>query len=141
MKPSRATYADTFEHTMDEKSRVAVPAEWRDDGYEHTLFLFPSKEGCLKAYPASWMSERQESFTSLPMTDPKRKNIESAFSQAQKVVFDAQGRMKLSERLVKFASLGRQIVLAGAFDHFQVWDANKWKSLGRQQLVIEDLDL
>jgi len=118
-----------------------VPAEWRDEGYEQRVFVFPSKEGCLKAYPASWMASRQESLAALPVGDPKRKNIEAAFSQAQKSVFDAQGRMKLSERLIKFAGLGRHLVLAGAFDHFQIWDAERWKTNGRQQLVIEDLGL
>jgi len=135
------TYADTFVHSMDEKFRVAVPAEWREEGYERSVYIFPSREGCLKAYPASWFSQKQLSLSNLPMNDPKRKNIEIAFSQAQKSIFDAQGRMKLSERLVRFASLGRQLVLAGAFDHFQIWDVTKWKSLGRQQITIEDLEL
>ncbi len=136
-----ATYADTFEHVMDEKSRVSVPAEWRDDGYEQRVFLFPSREGCLRAYPASWMSKKQESLAGLPLNDSRRKIIESAFSQAQKVVFDAQGRMKICDRLIAHASLGKQIILAGAFDHFQIWDASAWKSKKHGQTTIEDLEL
>lgn len=136
-----ATYADTFEHALDEKSRVAVPSEWREEGYEQRVFLFPSKEGCLRAYPFSWMAKKQEALAGLPLNDPRRKTIETAFSQAQKAVFDAQGRIKISERLIAHAKLNRLVVLAGAFDHFQIWDAEAWKSARRQQTTIEDLDL
>lgn len=90
--------------------------------------------------PHGWR-KKQEALAGLPLNDPRRKSIETAFTQAQKAVFDAQGRIKISDRLISHAALSRQIVMAGAFDHFQIWDATAWKSTRREQSTIEDLEL
>ena len=73
----RASYTDQFDHALDDKGRLTIPSEWRGTDYEEQLFAFPSKDGCLKVYPASWLGALQEKIAHLPMVDPQRKQIEA----------------------------------------------------------------
>ena len=43
---------------------------------------------------------------------------------------DKQGRMVIPAGLLEHASLGREVTVAGVFDHLEIWDRAKW----RQQL-------
>ncbi len=40
---------------------------------------------------------------------------------------DAQGRIRIPERLVEFAGLSRDVVLVGVHDHAEIWDAAAWE--------------
>jgi MraZ protein len=48
------------------------------------------------------------------------------YSRAERVELDAQGRVRIPERLVDFAGLSRDIVLVGVHDHAEIWDAAAW---------------
>ena len=139
--PLKSSYADTFEHGFDVKGRITIPSEWRDEGYESQLFVFPSSEGCLKVYPSSWLARQQEKLVDLPLADKRRKKIEALAMIAQKIAWDVQGRVMISERLRDHAHLKKNAVLAGALDHFEIWDAKRRSSLREVVLNLEDLGL
>ncbi|MBX7158154.1 MAG: division/cell wall cluster transcriptional repressor MraZ [Verrucomicrobiae bacterium] len=139
--PFKASYADSFEHGFDAKGRITIPSEWRDEGYESQLFVFPSSEGCLKVYPSSWLARQQEKIIDLPLADKRRKKIEALAMIAQKIVWDAQGRVMISERLRQHAGLKKNAILAGALDHFEIWDEKLRKIRRETRLNLEDLGL
>jgi MraZ protein len=139
--PYKASYADTFEHGFDAKGRITIPSEWRDEGYESQLFVFPSSEGCLKVYPSSWLARQQEKLADLPLADKRRKKIEALAMIAQKIAWDSQGRVMISGRLRDHAGLKKTAILAGAFDHFEIWDVKRRKTKRADVLNLEDLGL
>jgi MraZ protein len=47
-------------------------------------------------------------------------------SSAEEVELDAQGRIGLPPRLRAFAGLEADVVVAGVFDHVQIWSRPRW---------------
>lgn len=124
--PLKLVYTDTFEHAFDEKGRITVPKEWRGEGFEARLYVMPPEPGCLKVYPGSWLGEKMKALSSAPVGDPRRKALERLASQIQGVEMDQQNRITVRERLRAAAKLGKNAMLVGRFDHFEIWSREKW---------------
>ena len=52
------------------------------------------------------------------------------FAGAAQSELDKQGRRVLPPTLLEHAGLGREVTVAGVYDHLEIWDRAKW----RQQL-------
>ena len=133
-------YTDRFEHSFDAKGRITVPSEWRSEAHEKRLHILPSQEGCLKVYPASFLSEKSRSLSGASITDPRRKSLERLAQIAQLAECDQQGRMMVKVHNREHAALGKEAVLVGCSDHFEIWDAARWKKQKKEQAsVFEEL--
>ena len=116
-----------YSHTIDEKGRMAVPSKMRRDigsgavvtrGIDNCLWLFPKKE---------WQ-ELAQKLASLPLSDSNsRAFVRLMLAGAMEVEFDSQGRILVPAYLRKFATLGKQAVIAGLFNRLEIWDEGKWK--------------
>jgi len=133
----REGYTDTFAHAFDEKGRITVPSEWRSEAHEKRLLVFRSQENCLKVYPASWLGAQMAKLKDASMNDPRRRILQNLATAAQTVECDAQGRIMIKEKLRQVASLKKKTVLAGSFDHFQIWDADDWKNQEEATVTVE----
>jgi MraZ protein len=120
MDEVRASYTDCFAHSFDAKGRITVPSEWRETPFEKTLYIVPSKEKCVKVYPASWLGDLQREVSKLKAADPQRKRVEDLAMTAQTAAFDGQGRIMVKEKLRESAGLGKDVMLVGRLDHFQI---------------------
>jgi MraZ protein len=49
------------------------------------------------------------------------------YAQTEKTAVGADGRVAVSDRLTAFAGLSQEVVLVGIDDHFEIWDAARWK--------------
>lgn len=137
--PVQGSYLSTFEHSFDAKGRITVPSDWRSDSHETSLHVFPSKDGCLKVYPESWLAEQIKDMVSLSLDDSRRKQIEALARIAQAAKPDAKvGRMMVRENLRSHGGLTKEAVLVGSGDHFEIWDKKKWKALPATDLTLED---
>ena len=134
----RASYTDSFGHAFDAKGRITVPAEWRGDSFESSLFVFPSAGKCLKVYPASWLGRLQEKVSLLKAADPMRAGVENLASNAQSATFDQQGRIMVKEKLREGAGLKKEAVLVGRLDHFQIWDKAVWEKKETASMTVEE---
>lgn len=133
-----------FEHTIDAKGRLAVPAKFRDAvrggaiitrGLDNCLFLFSEKEWRLLA----------EKLIALPLAQANSR----AFSRlmlagAADVALDAQGRILVPDYLRSYAALGKNAVVTGLYNRIEIWDAQKWqeykkKTEGESQEIAEQL--
>ena len=140
MSQFQPSYIDTFEHALDEKGRVTVPSEWRVEGFEPNLVIVPSKDGCLKVYPASWLARLQAKLNEegARIDDPRRQAFETLASIAQAGSWDLQGRMGLKDSLRKAVGIKRKSVLVGCSDHFKIWAAEKYAELTQREITLED---
>lgn len=139
LESAKQAYTDSFEHTVDAKGRVTVPKEWRGEGFSDRLQVFPSQEGCLKVYPASFLSLKMEKLADAPMGDPRRKSLERLSAIAQSTSLDPQNRISIKEKLRNGVGIKKMAVLVGRLDHFELWDSKKWKSMAQEDLTIEEV--
>jgi MraZ protein len=116
---------------MDNKSRFAVPKRLRDQfgGEElHSLYVAPGTECSLDLYSKIAFEELADRVATMSPTRADIRNYKRLFyGRAERVDLDSQGRIRIPERLVAFASLQKDVVLIGVHDHVEVWDTGKWQ--------------
>jgi MraZ protein len=134
-----------YEHTLDDKNRLTLPARFRD-AFREGCVVTREMDGCLSVYtPDAW-----ERFIALrlegldPFTREARQMRRFVFSGAAEAEPDKQGRVMLPLALVQHAKLSREVVVAGVHDHVEIWDRATWRTQleeveGSAELVAERL--
>jgi MraZ protein len=122
-----------FEHTIDEKGRVSIPATFRktlfglqDERLIVTKFISNTFR-CLDVYPyAEWESLELE-LIKKPRFDETFFKLESFYlANAQECPVDKQGRILLPPMLREFAGIDKEVVFAAALKKFRIWDKAAW---------------
>lgn len=111
---------------MDTKNRVAIPAKIRKDlGSPDYVYIMPDlHEKCLSLFAPADLEGRMEKLQQKSLTDKRASKARFALGQnLEKVVFDGQGRVRICERLLKFAMLEgkNKVVVVGNLHHVQLW--------------------
>lgn len=114
---------------LDGKGRIGLPVDWRPllQGDGRAVFhAHPClKEKALRCMSTSRLAKMAASVQNLPAYDPKRQLIEGLIiSRAKDHNLDGQGRTVLHAGLLDEVGIGDEMVLIGATDHFQIWDAD-----------------
>jgi MraZ protein len=116
------------EHSLDDKNRLTLPARLRA-AFEDGVVVTPGLDGCLFAYPRDeWvrMADRIKSLD--PLAEGSRVMQRHFFAGAAQVELDKQGRLVLPPRLIERAKLGREVTVAGVYDHLEIWDRARWRT-------------
>jgi MraZ protein len=123
-----------FEHTIDDKGRVAVPARFREEIREG-LVLTRGFDHCLQAFPRPVWQALSERISALSIGLEEVRNLRRLiFSGAAEVELDRQGRILIPHNLRDYAGLREQVVIAGVNTHFELWSNDRWEN------VLNDLD-
>lgn len=115
-----------YNHSLDDKGRIAIPAKFRL-ALKKGAVVTKGLDNCLFLYSKEQFKEIAKKFAALPISQAKAR----AFSRhmlagAMDVEFDNQGRITLPEYLRKFSSLKKKVVIAGLYDHLEIWDEAAW---------------
>jgi MraZ protein len=117
-----------FEHTIDDKNRLTLPARFRRE-FEEGIVVTRGMDGCLYAYaPSEWNRVVESRLATLhPLSQEGRRMQRFFFAGAAESVPDKQGRVSLPAALLGHAKLGRDVVVAGVNDHLEIWDRAAWQ--------------
>jgi MraZ protein len=122
-------FLGTFEHALDAKGRVILPAKFRER-LESGAFLAKSLDGCLALYDAEEFQK-----VALDMQEKARRGaiernaVRSFAAGATEATPDRQGRISIPAHLRAFAGLERDVVVTGALARVEIWDAARWRAL------------
>ncbi len=115
-----------YPYTIDDKGRVVMPQSFHDF-VEDGMVITRGMEGCLYVFSSSEWKRIEEALIGLPLTDSAGRNfVRFFYSGATKVRLDAQGRVSIPPTLRQFASLEKDVVVAGAPNRLEVWDFARW---------------
>lgn len=118
-----------YEHNMDDKGRLAVPARFRDQ-LSAGVIVTRGFDPCLIAFPRSYWDRLAQKASSLPIGQTSARDVQRRlFSAASDVMLDKQGRILIPQNLRDFAALGEQIVIAGMNDYFEIWAGERWADI------------
>ena len=125
----------TYQHNMDAKGRVAVPAKFREDLGE-VFYITKGLDGCLFALSAAEWQKLQDKMKAMPISKslPLQRFF---FSGAAEVETDKQGRILLPTVLREFAGLEKDVVLAGVGNRVEIWDKERWIAISEYDDVEE----
>jgi MraZ protein len=116
-----------YQHSLDAKGRVILPARFRDQ-LEGGAVMARGLDGCLDVYPPADFQRRAAEVNEARKRGPReRQAARSFFSGAGPAVPDGQGRVAIPPHLREYAGLDREVVVAGAFDHIEIWDATRFR--------------
>ena len=122
-------FVGTFQHTIDDKGRLTLPAKWRDElesgvvitrGLDDSLFVFP--ESKFKA-----MAEKvvAQGFENQNARDWERYILGNAETDE----IDKQGRISISQKLRSALGLNGEVVVVGLYDRIEVWEPKKHQAM------------
>lgn len=118
-----------FEHSIDDKGRVAIPARFREELSEG-LVLTRGFDRCLQAFPRPIWQRLAERVSGLSLGNEEARNLRRLlFSGAAEVEVDRQGRILIPQNLREYAGLSEQVVVAGLNTHFELWSGDRWHSV------------
>jgi MraZ protein len=118
-----------FEHTIDGKGRLTVPAKFRDE-LASGVVVTRGLDGCLWAYSRSEWEQLAEKISQLPTTNPNARNFARfMFSSAFDSIPDRQGRVLIPQNLRDYASIGSDTVIIGVMNRVEIWSPERWNSV------------
>lgn len=129
-------FMSEYNHSIDAKGRVIVPAKFREELGE-TFVVTQGLDGCLFVFPNSEWQNFEEKLKSLPMANKDaRKFVRFFLAGAALVEVDKQGRILLPSVLREFAALEKDVVLVGVGSRVEIWDKNRWE----EATSFDDMD-
>jgi MraZ protein len=117
-----------YEHTIDEKNRLTLPAKFRQE-FVDGVVVTRGIDGCLNAYTrGDWQRLVEDRLRSLDTLNREVRLVQRFFfSGAVEAELDKQGRVMVPSALMESANLQREVVVAGVYDHLEIWDRTAWR--------------
>ena len=117
-----------YEHTIDDKNRLTLPAKFRR-AFEDGVVVTRGLDGCLWAWTLDgWANYRDTTLSALhPLSQEGRRMHRLFFSGPSETTPDKQGRVSIPPALLSHAKLGRDVVVAGVNDRLEIWDRAAWQ--------------
>jgi MraZ protein len=132
-------FTGEYEHTIDVKQRLAIPAEIRSrlDPQVHgeAFYVVPGPNGALWLWPERTFEQMAGAMEqSLLPAEEMMEFEELLFSQAARLELDKAGRVRLPERLLQVAGITQTVVVLGVKDHLELRDGQVWQARRQEKL-------
>jgi MraZ protein len=112
-----------YQHSLDAKGRVILPARFREQ-LEGGAVMARALDGCLAVYPVSEFDRVAAKLREARERGAReRQAARSFFTGAVEITPDKQGRVAIPGHLRTFAQLEREVIVAGNFDHIEIWNS------------------
>jgi MraZ protein len=141
-KPVPPTYYNScYQHGVDEKRRVQIPAKWRpaDAGTELTMMVWPKHNAgtCLRVLPPAQMAQLMADIDARPKGDEKKIYLKRFIgSESVQVTLDKAGRICLPDEMARKAELKDEVVLVGLLDRFEIWNPARYEKVKAADAVL-----
>ncbi len=119
-----------YEHTVDDKGRLAIPARFRDElsrGDDPGALIVTNYDRCLVGYSYAEWERLEQRFVQLPQFDPRVAAFQRYFiSGATECPIDKAGRILLPLNLRSIAQIQHECVITGALNKIEIWSQQRW---------------
>ena len=125
-------FLSTYENKLDKKGRVSVPSSFRsylsNMGY-NGIVCFPSfNNQSIEAWPQDRIEKISNAIESLnPFEDKKDYFATSILSESINLQFDSEGRILITEKLLKHAKIKNSMLFVGQGKTFQIWEPTSFE--------------
>lgn len=132
-------FAGQYEHSIDAKGRMIIPAKFRKD-LGSQFVLTKGMDGCLFAMSVEEFSKLMKTLKAFPLNSADARDYTRHFmANAFKCELDKQGRILVDPKLRKAANLEKEVVIVGVINRVEIWDKATWeeKEAGLDLAAIE----
>ncbi len=136
MKRKGREMTGEFQHSLDSKGRIFIPAKLREELGE-IFYMTVSMERCLCVYSAESWQSFSDKVNAMPYVRQRR--MRPLFAQAAKCELDSQGRTIVPQNLRAYAGLVKNVIVVGCNNHAELWDSETWKSVYDAESTPENI--
>ena len=113
-----------YEHNIDEKGRLLLPAKYRDE-LGDTVVLARGSDGQINVFPKAHFDEMERRIEETGDTAGIR-NASRFLSAAIECEVDRQGRIVVPPTLRRHAKLSSEVIIAGNRRRVEIWNPEQW---------------
>ena len=129
-----------YQAKMDDKNRLFVPAKLRSqlgDAFYVTLGVNCGRR-CLTVYTAADWQTLEQNYNALPISQ-RSAATSLIFIYATECAPDKQFRFSLTQNLLDYAGIGRDVMIVGRAGQAEIWDAEEFAAFEAENLTPEKL--
>ena len=113
-----------YEHNIDEKGRLLLPAKYREE-LGDTVVLARGSDGQINVFPKAHFDEMERRIEETGDTAGIR-NASRFLSAAIECEVDRQGRIVVPPTLRRHAKLSSEVIIAGNRRRVEIWNPEQW---------------
>ena len=125
---------------LDDKNRLFVPAKLRSELGEQFFVTLGVNCGrrCLTVYTADDWDQLSRNYNALPISQ-RGAATSLIFMNAAECAPDKQFRFGLTQFLLDYAGIGREVMIVGRAGQAEIWDAQEFALFEQENLTPEKL--
>ena len=128
------SFIGRYQHTLDEKGRLILPADFRK-ALEEGAYIGQFPGGCLAIYTPERFNEVSEDISQSAKEGGTEAAVHASrvfFASAQSVTPDKQGRVPVAGYLRDWAHLDREVIVTGQDKRIELWSPQSWQQVERE---------
>ena len=130
-----------YQHTIDAKNRVIVPAKFRED-LGSLFYITKWLDGCLFVLSRKGWEQLQAKIDAMPLS--KSRGLQRFFfAGATEAEPDKQGRILIPQNLREYAELEKDVTFIGTSTRAEIWSTEKWNRMNEELTeasIVEVMD-
>ena len=135
-------FRGTFEHSLDAKHRLTIPAKFRA-ALAAGVVLAASPE-TTEAAPRSiaiWTPDAYDAYTTAALTgisplSPQARDLKRFFfNYSHDTELDSANRVMVPQNLIDYAGLGKDVVVTGSGECLEVFDRGRYEAYSEDVLI------
>ena len=130
-----------YQHTIDAKNRVIVPAKFRED-LGSLFYITKGLDGCLFVLSRKGWEQLQAKIDAMPLS--KSRGLQRFFfAGAAEAEPDKQGRILIPQNLREYAELEKDVTFIGTSTRSEIWSTEKWNRMNEELTeasIVEVMD-
>ena len=125
---------------LDDKNRLFVPAKLREELGERFFVTLGTNGGhrCLSIYPEAAWNRLTENYNALSQSQ-RAKGPNVIFNNAIECNPDKQFRFGLTQFLLDYAGIKRDVMIVGRAGQAEIWDSEEFAAFEAENLTPEKL--
>ena len=125
---------------LDDKNRLFVPAKLRQELGEQFFVTLGVNCGrrCLTVYTAADWDQLSRNYNALPISQ-RGAATSLIFMNAAECAPDKQFRFGLTQFLLDYAGIGREVMIVGRAGQAEIWDTREFARFEQENLTPEKL--
>ena len=122
-----ARFFGRYEHSLDPKGRVILPAKFRA-AFEHGGYVTQFHDRCLALWTPEDFDKQMTQMEAAAEEGRAERNLARLWAQGtQEVDVDRQGRIAIPQHLREFARLDGDVLVNGAITRVELWSPAVWQ--------------
>ncbi|MFQ5875382.1 MAG: division/cell wall cluster transcriptional repressor MraZ [Dehalococcoidia bacterium] len=121
-------FSGEFEHTIDEKGRLTIPAKFRAE-LADGVFITRGLDGCLFVYPIAEWKALAKKLVKLPLAQRNARYFNRMMFSGADCKPDKQGRILLPAPLREHAAIESDVVVIGLNSRLEIWSKERWREV------------